>query len=181
MNNTRMIDEKNPELTNEGLSPALGSGSINFPSSRKILVETVSKMRVVWWVQKDVFFEQDVEGPFLPGFSTFNHYLTLTHLADEINHHQTITVLAVDNGAMNALLDKHLTLPTLKSHADTIFSAYFIPFKKGTRELREGEAKSDSNQRDDGEIELPRRITALPTWVRSSTIFMALISGKGGS
>ncbi|BAT74945.1 hypothetical protein VIGAN_01272900 [Vigna angularis var. angularis] len=44
MNNTRMIDEKNPELTNEGLSPALGSGSINFPSSRKILVETVSKM-----------------------------------------------------------------------------------------------------------------------------------------
>ncbi|BAT80487.1 hypothetical protein LR48_Vigan07g006500 [Vigna angularis] len=50
-----------------------------------------------------------------PGFSTFNHYLTVTHLADEINRRQTITVLAIDNGAMNSLLDKHLTLPTLKN------------------------------------------------------------------
>jgi len=50
-----------------------------------------------------------------PGFSTFNHYLTVTHLADEINRRQTITVLAIDNGAMNTLLDKHLTLPTLKN------------------------------------------------------------------
>ncbi|WVZ24313.1 hypothetical protein V8G54_002857 [Vigna mungo] len=39
----------------------------------------------------------------------------LTHLADEINRCQTITMLAIDNGAMNALLDKHLILPTLKN------------------------------------------------------------------
>uniref|UniRef100_A0A0E0NEH6 FAS1 domain-containing protein n=2 Tax=Oryza TaxID=4527 RepID=A0A0E0NEH6_ORYRU len=32
-------------------------------------------------------------------FSTFNHLLTQTKLADEINRRQTITVLALDNGA----------------------------------------------------------------------------------
>ncbi|XP_057440856.1 fasciclin-like arabinogalactan protein 2 [Lotus japonicus] len=50
-----------------------------------------------------------------PDFSTFNHYLTLTHLAGEINHRQTITILAIDNAAMSSLLDKHLTLSTLKN------------------------------------------------------------------
>ncbi|XP_020234385.1 fasciclin-like arabinogalactan protein 2 [Cajanus cajan] len=50
-----------------------------------------------------------------PEFSTFNHYLTVTHLAGEINRRQTITVLAIDNAAMSSLLDKHLTLPTLKN------------------------------------------------------------------
>ncbi|KAL2316543.1 hypothetical protein Fmac_030419 [Flemingia macrophylla] len=50
-----------------------------------------------------------------PEFSTFNHYLTLTHLAGEINRRQTITVLAIDNAAMSTLLDKHLSLPTLKN------------------------------------------------------------------
>ncbi|KAJ6680602.1 FASCICLIN-LIKE ARABINOGALACTAN PROTEIN [Salix purpurea] len=35
-----------------------------------------------------------------PQFSTFNHYLTVTHLAAEINRRQTITVLALDNAAM---------------------------------------------------------------------------------
>ncbi|RDX66475.1 Fasciclin-like arabinogalactan protein 2, partial [Mucuna pruriens] len=50
-----------------------------------------------------------------PGFSTFNHYLTVTHLAAEINRRQTITVLAIDNAAMSSLLDKHLSIPTLKN------------------------------------------------------------------
>ncbi|XP_020599032.1 fasciclin-like arabinogalactan protein 2 [Phalaenopsis equestris] len=50
-----------------------------------------------------------------PDFSTFNHYLTVTHLASEINLRQTITVLAIDNAAMSSLLAKHLSLPTLKN------------------------------------------------------------------
>lgn len=50
-----------------------------------------------------------------PEFSTFNHYLTLTHLAGEINRRQTITVLALDNGAMSSILDKHLSLGTIKN------------------------------------------------------------------
>ncbi|KAK7320253.1 hypothetical protein VNO77_29567 [Canavalia gladiata] len=50
-----------------------------------------------------------------PGFSTFSHYLTVTHLAAEINRRQTITVLALDNAAMSTLLDKHLSIPTLKN------------------------------------------------------------------
>ncbi|KAL0904700.1 hypothetical protein M5K25_026837 [Dendrobium thyrsiflorum] len=50
-----------------------------------------------------------------PDFSTFNHYLTVTHLASEINRRQTITILAIDNAAMSPLLAKHLSLPTLKN------------------------------------------------------------------
>lgn len=50
-----------------------------------------------------------------PGFSTFNHYLSITHLADEINRRQTITILAIDNAAMSSLLDKHLSITTLKN------------------------------------------------------------------
>ncbi|XVF81428.1 hypothetical protein PTKIN_Ptkin15bG0154000 [Pterospermum kingtungense] len=50
-----------------------------------------------------------------PEFSTFNHYLTITHLAAEINRRETITVLALDNAAMSSLLDKHLSLYTLKN------------------------------------------------------------------
>ncbi|XP_059451851.1 fasciclin-like arabinogalactan protein 2 [Corylus avellana] len=50
-----------------------------------------------------------------PEFSTFNHYLTLTHLASEINRRLTITVLAVDNAAMSSLLSKHLSLYTIKN------------------------------------------------------------------
>ncbi|KAJ7964690.1 Fasciclin-like arabinogalactan protein [Quillaja saponaria] len=50
-----------------------------------------------------------------PDFSTFNHYLTATHLASEINRRRTITVLALDNASMSSLLSKHLTLSTLKN------------------------------------------------------------------
>uniref|UniRef100_A0A2N9IG52 FAS1 domain-containing protein n=1 Tax=Fagus sylvatica TaxID=28930 RepID=A0A2N9IG52_FAGSY len=50
-----------------------------------------------------------------PEFSTFNHYLTITHLASEINRRLTITVLAVDNAAMASLLSKHLSVYTIKN------------------------------------------------------------------
>ncbi|KAE8730533.1 Fasciclin-like arabinogalactan protein 2 [Hibiscus syriacus] len=50
-----------------------------------------------------------------PEFSTFNHYLTVTHLAAEINRRQTITVLALNNAAMSSLLSKQLSLYTLKN------------------------------------------------------------------
>lgn len=42
-----------------------------------------------------------------PDYSLFNSYLSQTKLADEINSRQTITVLALSNGAMSALAGKH--------------------------------------------------------------------------
>ncbi|XP_028752702.1 fasciclin-like arabinogalactan protein 2 [Neltuma alba] len=50
-----------------------------------------------------------------PDFSTFNHYLSATHLADEINRRRTITVLTVDNAGMSDLLSKHFNIYTLKN------------------------------------------------------------------
>ncbi|KAM7498998.1 hypothetical protein LguiA_023412 [Lonicera macranthoides] len=50
-----------------------------------------------------------------PEFSTFNHYLTITHLAGEINNRQTITVCAVNNAGMSDLLSKHLSVYALKN------------------------------------------------------------------
>ncbi|CAA0815392.1 Fasciclin-like arabinogalactan protein 1 [Striga hermonthica] len=50
-----------------------------------------------------------------PEFSTFNHYLTETHLAPEINQRETITVCAVDNAAMSDLLAKHLTIGAIRN------------------------------------------------------------------
>ncbi|XP_050369723.1 fasciclin-like arabinogalactan protein 1 [Argentina anserina] len=50
-----------------------------------------------------------------PEFSTFNHYLSLTHLAADINDRTTITVCAVDNSAMSALLAKHLSISSVKN------------------------------------------------------------------
>ncbi|XP_057430445.1 fasciclin-like arabinogalactan protein 1 [Lotus japonicus] len=50
-----------------------------------------------------------------PEFSTFNHYLTLTHLAAEINQRTTITVCAVNNAAMDDLLSKHPSITTVKN------------------------------------------------------------------
>lgn len=49
-----------------------------------------------------------------PEFSTFNHYLTVTQLAPEINRRETITVCAVDNAGMSDLLSKHFTLGAIK-------------------------------------------------------------------
>ncbi|PIN13482.1 hypothetical protein CDL12_13899 [Handroanthus impetiginosus] len=50
-----------------------------------------------------------------PDFSTFNHYLTVTQLAPEINRRETITVCAVDNAGMADLLSKHLTIGAIKN------------------------------------------------------------------
>jgi uncharacterized surface protein with fasciclin (FAS1) repeats len=50
-----------------------------------------------------------------PEFSSFNHYLTLTHLAPEINGKNTITVLAVDNAAMHDLTSKNTSIYTIKN------------------------------------------------------------------
>ncbi|PIN20386.1 hypothetical protein CDL12_06934 [Handroanthus impetiginosus] len=61
-----------------------------------------------------------------PDFSTFNHYLTITHLAAEINRRRTITVCAVDNAAMNDLLSKRFSLYTIKNILSLhIFADYF--------------------------------------------------------
>ncbi|KAK1418144.1 hypothetical protein QVD17_27283 [Tagetes erecta] len=61
-----------------------------------------------------------------PDFSTFNHYLTITHLANEINRRQTITVCAVDNAAMSSLISKHLSLQTIKNVLSLhVFADYF--------------------------------------------------------
>lgn len=50
-----------------------------------------------------------------PEFSTFSHYLTLTRLASEIDRHSTITVLAVNNAAMDDLIAKDLSIYTVKN------------------------------------------------------------------
>ncbi|GAV68815.1 Fasciclin domain-containing protein, partial [Cephalotus follicularis] len=50
-----------------------------------------------------------------PEFSTFNHYLSLTHLASEINQRTTITVCALDNAAMSSLLASNPSIYTLKN------------------------------------------------------------------
>ncbi|XP_027330128.1 fasciclin-like arabinogalactan protein 2 [Abrus precatorius] len=68
-----------------------------------------------------------------PGFSTFNHYLTVTHLAAEINRRETITVLAIDNAAMATLLDKHLSIPTLKN----VLSLHVLVDYFGARKLHQ--------------------------------------------
>jgi len=47
-----------------------------------------------------------------PKYSKFNHYLTLTRLADDINIRKTITVLVVRNGALHNL--RGLDLETIK-------------------------------------------------------------------
>lgn len=61
-----------------------------------------------------------------PEFSTFNHYLTTTHLADEINRRRTITVCVVDNPGMSDLLAKHLPLESLKNVLSLhVFADYF--------------------------------------------------------
>ncbi|WOK99815.1 hypothetical protein Cni_G08527 [Canna indica] len=50
-----------------------------------------------------------------PEFSTFNHYLSITHLANDINRRLTITVLAVDNAGMADVLSRHYSLLTIRN------------------------------------------------------------------
>ncbi|CAI0383481.1 unnamed protein product [Linum tenue] len=68
-----------------------------------------------------------------PQFSTFNHYLTVTHLAAEINRRQTITVLALDNAAMSSLLDRHLSVTTLRN----VLSLHVLVDYFGTKKLHQ--------------------------------------------
>ncbi|KAG6592222.1 Fasciclin-like arabinogalactan protein 2, partial [Cucurbita argyrosperma subsp. sororia] len=60
-----------------------------------------------------------------PEFSTFNHYLTITHLAGEINRRLTITVLALDNSAMSALSSTSISpsAPSRITLSSTLFQA----------------------------------------------------------
>ncbi|XP_010497131.1 PREDICTED: fasciclin-like arabinogalactan protein 1 [Camelina sativa] len=68
-----------------------------------------------------------------PSFSSFSHYLTQTHLADEINRRTTITVCAVDNAAMAALTSKGYTISTLKN----ILSLHVLLDYFGTKKLHQ--------------------------------------------
>ncbi|KAM2358402.1 hypothetical protein ACFX1X_007229 [Malus domestica] len=43
-------------------------------------------------------------------FSTFNHYLILTHLAADINERTIITICAINNSAISAFLSKHFSI-----------------------------------------------------------------------
>ncbi|XP_074592213.1 LOW QUALITY PROTEIN: fasciclin-like arabinogalactan protein 2 [Curcuma longa] len=66
-----------------------------------------------------------------PEFSTFNHYLSATHLASEINRRLTITLLVVDNTGMKDLLAKHLSLPTLRN----VLSLHILTDYYGAKKL----------------------------------------------
>ncbi|KAL0008823.1 hypothetical protein SO802_010325 [Lithocarpus litseifolius] len=68
-----------------------------------------------------------------PEFSTFNHYLTITHLASEINRRLTITVLAVDNAAMSSLLSKHLSVYTIRN----VLSLHVLADYFGSKKLHQ--------------------------------------------
>ncbi|XP_057982204.1 fasciclin-like arabinogalactan protein 1 [Malania oleifera] len=68
-----------------------------------------------------------------PEFSTFNHYLSLTHLAAEINSRETITVCAIDNAAMSDLLAKHYTLSTIKN----VLSLHILLDYFGTKKIHQ--------------------------------------------
>ncbi|KAG9141258.1 hypothetical protein Leryth_001735 [Lithospermum erythrorhizon] len=61
-----------------------------------------------------------------PEFSSFNHYLSVTHLAGEINRRRTITVCAVDNASMDELLSKQYSINTIKNILSLhVFADYF--------------------------------------------------------
>ncbi|KAH7546933.1 fasciclin-like arabinogalactan protein 1 [Ziziphus jujuba] len=74
-----------------------------------------------------------------PEFSTFNHYLTLTHLAPEINQKTTITVCAVDNAAMNDILAKHPSINTIKNMLSVHVLLDYFGAKK-IHQIRDGSA-----------------------------------------
>ncbi|XP_076932526.1 fasciclin-like arabinogalactan protein 2 [Bidens hawaiensis] len=68
-----------------------------------------------------------------PDFSTFNHYLTITHLANEINSRNTITVCVVNNAAMADLLSKHLSVYAMKN----VLSLHVLLDYFGAKKLHE--------------------------------------------
>ncbi|KAJ3693239.1 hypothetical protein LUZ60_008719 [Juncus effusus] len=68
-----------------------------------------------------------------PEFSDFNHYLTETRLASEINRRLTITVLALDNSAMAPLVARHLTMQTMRH----ILSLHILVDYYGSKKLHQ--------------------------------------------
>jgi uncharacterized surface protein with fasciclin (FAS1) repeats len=68
-----------------------------------------------------------------PEFSQFNHYLTATRLASEINRRLTITVLAVDNSAMSELVARHFTLQTMRH----VLSLHILVDYYGSKKLHQ--------------------------------------------
>ncbi|KAM7252252.1 hypothetical protein ACFE04_024135 [Oxalis oulophora] len=75
-----------------------------------------------------------------PDFSTFNHYLTLTHLSQEINQHTTITVLALDNTAMSTLLNQSSpSISTIKNILSVHVLLDYFGAKK-LHQIRDGTA-----------------------------------------
>ncbi|KAK4751570.1 hypothetical protein SAY87_005052 [Trapa incisa] len=88
-----------------------------------------------------------------PSFSTFNHYLSLTLLAADINARTPTTVLAVDNAVMSGLLSSsHPDLGTLKD----ILSYQVLLDYFGGRKLRQiagGSALSTTLLQASGSLE----------------------------
>ncbi|KAJ6776025.1 FASCICLIN-LIKE ARABINOGALACTAN PROTEIN [Salix koriyanagi] len=76
-----------------------------------------------------------------PSLSTFNHYLTLTHLAGEINRRTTITVCAVDNAAMSEMLSKNPSITTIKNILSLHVLLDYFGAKK-LHQIRDGSALS---------------------------------------
>ncbi|KAB5521223.1 hypothetical protein DKX38_025542 [Salix brachista] len=76
-----------------------------------------------------------------PSLSTFNHYLTLTHLAGEINQRTTITVCAVDNAAMSEMLSKNPSITTIKNILSLHVLLDYFGAKK-LHQIRDGSALS---------------------------------------
>lgn len=68
-----------------------------------------------------------------PQYSTFNSYLTKTHLAAEINRRLTITVLVVDNAAMSTLLAKGYSVYTIRN----VLSLHVLVDYFGTKKLHQ--------------------------------------------
>ncbi|PON46033.1 FAS1 domain containing protein [Parasponia andersonii] len=68
-----------------------------------------------------------------PEFSTFNQYLTRTHLAADINRRLTITVLAIDNAAMSSLLSKGYSTYTIRN----ILSLHILVDYFGAKKLHQ--------------------------------------------
>ncbi|XP_010545276.1 PREDICTED: fasciclin-like arabinogalactan protein 1 [Tarenaya hassleriana] len=74
-----------------------------------------------------------------PSFSTFSHYLTQTHLADEINRRTTITICAVENSAMSDIISKGYTISTIKNILSLHVLLDYFGAKK-LHQIRDGSA-----------------------------------------
>ncbi|CAL0323115.1 unnamed protein product [Lupinus luteus] len=72
-----------------------------------------------------------------PELSTFNNYLTQTNLADQINTRNTITILAVDNGAASSISGK--SQATIKAIISTHVVLDYFDEKKLTEAIGSGE------------------------------------------